>query len=131
MASNGMSAALSVLMMRNFSKNFLRSRRALEFSHGLGQKRTSRPRPKLTFVCFGPKADNAGAIGLSALCQSRPMHRSKQHLYSITSSARASSVGGTARPSILAVWALMTSSNFDACTTGKSAGLTPLRMRAA
>ncbi len=32
-------------------------------------------------------------------------------LHSITSSARASSVGGTARPSILAVWALMTSSN--------------------
>jgi hypothetical protein len=25
------------------------------------------------------------------------MHRSKQHLYSITSSARASSVGGTSR----------------------------------
>ena len=33
--------------------------------------------------------------------------------YSITSSARASSIGGTVRPSILAVWALMTSSNFD------------------
>ena len=31
--------------------------------------------------------------------------------HSITSSARASSDGGTARPSILAVWALMTSSN--------------------
>ena len=30
---------------------------------------------------------------------SRLMHRSKQHHYSITSSARASSVGGTARPS--------------------------------
>ena len=33
--------------------------------------------------------------------------------HSITSSARASSVGGTVRPSILAVSALMTSSNFD------------------
>jgi hypothetical protein len=32
-------------------------------------------------------------------------------------------------PSILAVSALMTSSNLDACTTGKSAGLAPLRMR--
>ena len=31
---------------------------------------------------------------MSALCQSRPMHRSKQHLYSITSSARVSSVDG-------------------------------------
>jgi hypothetical protein len=51
------------------------------------------------------------------------MHRSKMRSYSITSSARASSVGGTARPSILAVWWLMTSSNFDACTTGRSAGV--------
>ena len=31
----------------------------------------------------------------------------------------------------LAVWALMTSSNFDACTTGKSAGFAPLRMQPA
>src|SRR5262249_31974841 len=40
--------------------------------------------------------------------------------HSITSSARASSVGGTATPRILAVWWLMTSSNFNACTTGRS-----------
>jgi hypothetical protein len=39
MASNRMSAALSVLMTRNFSKMFLRARRALEFSHGLGPSR--------------------------------------------------------------------------------------------
>ena len=37
--------------------------------------------------------------------------------------------GGTVRPSILAVWALMTSSNLVVCMTGKSAGLAPLRMR--
>src|SRR5207249_5123793 len=49
--------------------------------------------------------------------------------YSITSSARVTSVGGTARPSILAVTWLMTSSNLLACTTGRSAGLAPLRMR--
>jgi len=36
MASKRMSAALSVLKTRNFSKMFLRARRALEFSHGLG-----------------------------------------------------------------------------------------------
>src|SRR5215831_8016443 len=41
--------------------------------------------------------------------------------YSITSSARASSVGGTLRPSTLAVWALITSSNLLDCTTGRSA----------
>jgi len=35
--------------------------------------------------------------------------------HSITSWASASSVGGTSRPRVLAVWALMTSSNFDVC----------------
>src|SRR5262249_26242646 len=50
-------------------------------------------------------------------------------LHSITSSARASNDGGTVMPSILAVSALMTSSNFDDCTTGRSAGFAPLRTR--
>jgi hypothetical protein len=45
--------------------------------------------------------------------------------YSITSSTRASSVGGTSRPSALAVLRLMTSSNLVGCSTGKSAGLPP------
>jgi hypothetical protein len=49
--------------------------------------------------------------------------------HSITSSARASSVGGTWRPSVLAVCMLMTSSNLVDCTTGRSAGFAPLRMR--
>src|SRR5262249_10367702 len=49
--------------------------------------------------------------------------------HSITSSARASSAGGTVRPSILGVCALMTSSNLLDCTTGRSAGFAPLRMR--
>jgi len=51
--------------------------------------------------------------------------------HSITSSARASSVGGTSRPSVLAVLRLMTNSNLVDCTTGRSAGLSPLRMRPA
>ncbi len=49
--------------------------------------------------------------------------------HSITSSAVASSLSGTVRPSILAVGTLMTSSNLVDCTTGKSAGFAPLRMR--
>ncbi len=53
-------------------------------------------------------------------------HRSKQHHYALTSSERASSMGGTVRPSVLAVWALMTSSNLLDCTTGNSAGLARL-----
>src|SRR5215475_2313043 len=51
--------------------------------------------------------------------------------HSITSSARASSDGGTVRPSTLAACALITSSNLVDCTTGSSAGFAPLRMRPA
>ncbi len=53
----------------------------------------------------------------------RHMRRSKRHLYSITSSARASSIGGTSRPSARAVATLITNSNLVGCTTGRSAGL--------
>src|SRR5262245_43570962 len=42
--------------------------------------------------------------------------------HSITSSAMLSSDGGTVMSNMRAASALMTSSNFDACTTGKSAG---------
>src|SRR5262249_52442688 len=38
--------------------------------------------------------------------------------HSITSSAATSSLSGTVRPSSLAVWALITSSNLLDCTTG-------------
>src|SRR5689334_15860543 len=40
-------------------------------------------------------------------------------LHSITSSARASNVGGTVRPSALAVCRLMTNSNLVDCKTGR------------
>jgi hypothetical protein len=49
--------------------------------------------------------------------------------HSITSSASASSAEGTARPSALAVLRLITNSNLVGCSTGRSAGLAPLRMR--
>src|SRR6266446_2690992 len=49
--------------------------------------------------------------------------------YSITLSARASSVGGTARPRSLAVLRLMVSSYLVGTCTGRSAGFVPLRMR--
>jgi hypothetical protein len=48
--------------------------------------------------------------------------------HSNTSSARASSVGGTVSPSALAVLRLMVSSNLVGCSMGSSAGLTPLRI---
>src|SRR5215831_507480 len=48
--------------------------------------------------------------------------------HSITSSAHASSIGGTSRPSALAILRLMTNSNLVACWTGKSDGFAPLRI---
>src|SRR5262249_19556361 len=49
--------------------------------------------------------------------------------HSITSSASASSLSGIVRPSVFAVFRLMTNSNLVACITGRSAGFSPLRMR--
>ena len=49
--------------------------------------------------------------------------------YSITSSARASSVGGTVSPSALAVLRLMIISNLVGCWTGNSEAFAPRRMR--
>jgi hypothetical protein len=49
--------------------------------------------------------------------------------HSTTSSARASSIAGTSRPSALAVFRLITSSYLVGCCTGRTAGLSPLRMR--
>src|SRR5258708_463097 len=51
--------------------------------------------------------------------------------HSITSSAWASSDGGTVSPSALAVLRLITSSNFVGCTIGRLAGFSPLRTRPA
>src|SRR5262245_54850978 len=49
--------------------------------------------------------------------------------HSITSSAATCSVGGTVRPSALAVLRFITHSNLVGCKTGKSAGFSPLRIR--
>jgi len=58
-----------------------------------------------------------------------PRWTPKRRSYPITSSARASSVGGKSRPSVLAVPRLTTRSNLVGCSTGRSAGLAPLRIR--
>src|SRR5262249_20684691 len=49
--------------------------------------------------------------------------------HSITSSAIANTPGGTTSPSAFAVFMLITSTNLVGCITGRSAGLSPLRMR--
>src|SRR5262249_22020495 len=48
--------------------------------------------------------------------------------HSITSSARASSIGGIVKPSALAVVKLMTRSNLVGCSTARSAGFAPRRI---
>ena len=55
-----------------------------------------------------------GRAGTSLMGHGRLMQRSKRYSYSITSSARATSVAGSSRPSVLAVFRLMISSNFVA-----------------
>jgi hypothetical protein len=83
-----------------------------------------------TSGCFTPDSGHAAhRLGCRLRANRVIWHRSKTGRYSITSSARASSAGGTSRPSIRAVWALMTNSNLVDCTTGRSAGFAPLRMR--
>jgi hypothetical protein len=56
-------------------------------------------------------------------------HLRAQTLRPITSSARASSVGGTIMPSALAILRLITRSYLVGACTGRSAGFSPLRMR--
>ena len=55
----------------------------------------------------------------------------QQNYSSITSSAMASTPGGIVRPSVFAVFRLMIKSNLESCTTGRSIGFSPLRMRPA
>ena len=60
-----------------------------------------------------------------------PLSANGRHrvIHSITSSARASSIGGTSIPSAFAVLALMMRRNRVGCSIGRSAGFTPLRTR--
>ena len=68
--------------------------------------------------CLSHGADATGIGGSGAL------------RYWITSSAVANSVSGMVMPSALAVLRLITSSNLVGCSTGKSPGGSPFRIRA-
>src|SRR5262249_58175875 len=88
-------------------------------------------------VVRGSRSDVSDARGLARLLRARPRGRRAGHerdelaaaTHSITSSARASSVGGISRRSAFAVLRLITNSNLLDCTTRSSAGFSPLRMR--
>jgi hypothetical protein len=60
--------------------------------------------------------------------RSRQRRAANNFHHSITSSARAKTIGGIVNPSALAVIRLMTSSTLVLCWIGKSAGLAPLRI---
>src|SRR5262245_54813916 len=82
-------------------------------------------------------ADTSDPVGKLRSCRHWPRSRraaeQRDELaasHSITSSARASSIGGISRPSTLAATTLMISSYLVGISTGKSPGFVPLRMRA-
>ena len=83
-----------------------------------------------------PHRHRSIAIEPRAGGRSRPQHQLRTHApqqnykcYSITSSARANSIGGTVSPSAFADLRLMTKSNLVGCSTGSSLAFTPFKMR--
>ena len=81
------------------------------------------------FSNAGPSRSVRGAVRHRPASEN--LHNTgSERTHSITSSARASSEGGTVRPRALAVLRLRTNSNFVGWMTGRSAGFSPLRIRA-
>jgi hypothetical protein len=70
----------------------------------------------------GPSQGSSLSILTEPRYETRPAH-------SITSSARASNLSGMVSPSVFAVARLITSSNLVGCSTGRSAGFAPSRIR--
>src|SRR5262245_10176900 len=80
-------------------------------------------------VAHALRAGTFGVVVVDAAHDLADLARLAPPHHSITSSARASSVGGRVRPSALAVLRLITSSYLVGACTGRSAGFSPLRMR--
>src|SRR5262245_2168799 len=106
----------------------------------LPQRSHKRRHAGLNFrVSLGPRhqhTDPPHPIGLLRARRERPRHRHAAEqrdelapLHSITSSASASNLSGIWSPSAFAVFRLITNSYFVGACTGRSAGLSPLRMR--
>src|SRR5262249_37852715 len=94
-------------------------------------ERSLRPRVGL----FAPLRDKVTSSAQSLVPSGQPSlsiltepHDELASFHSITSSARASSVGEISRPSALAVVRLKTSSNLVGCSTGRPLGLAPRRI---
>jgi hypothetical protein len=80
------------------------------------------------FVCSVRLTPKSGHVRCNSVC---PLCANSGHEtnYSINSSVRAISVGGTVKPSALAVLRLMANWNLTGACTGRSLGFSPLRMR--
>src|SRR5262249_52154376 len=89
----------------------------------------------IAFVVRQEHADPPHAVALLRSRSERPCRCAADErdefapAHSITSSARASRVGGTMRPIAFAALRLMTSSYLTGACTGRSPGFSPLRMR--
>jgi len=82
-----------------------------------------------TNVRFTPESRHWDSVVECPLCaKNRHSASQRKVAYSITSSAVASSASGMVNPIAFAVLRLMASSNFVACSTGKSAGFAPLKI---
>jgi hypothetical protein len=84
-------------------------------------------------VCFAPLCGLDPDISLWPRSANNGRERVQQWMhqkadYSITSSARASSVGGISIPSAFATTRLMTRSNLVGCSTGRSPGFAPRKI---
>src|SRR5262249_18588700 len=103
------------------------------FSHSQGQGLTNHhPCRRAPLPTALPPATDlpSGASPNGALCRRMHCNKMRRRIagsYSITSSARASTEGGTVRPSVLALLRLITNWTFVAWMTGRSAGFSPLR----
>src|SRR5882724_2448899 len=92
--------------------------------------------PQLTWLCaFDAEGHNvnaaSGSLGNLTANQHDvpfPPIADSTPAYSITSSTRAKIESGLANPIAFAVLRLRTMSNFVACSTGRSAGFTPLKI---
>ena len=79
--------------------------------------------------CFTPALGHSLArLAGPKSARKRHMHRSKQHRYSITSSACTSTCSGSENPMVSAVFRLTTKKNRVGCSTGRSAGFAPLKI---
>ena len=75
------------------------------------------------------RPENARQQRYPSGCEYETTPRHRRSCHSITSSARARIEGGMVRPNACAVFMLTTNSSLLACSTGRSAGLVPFRMR--